>query len=412
MKALFVSLCLAILLNALTIDEAISLSLQNHHAIKEAGFSLSSANAQENAAFVNFLPTLEAGYSRYERDIKTSAAVTTRQLRASLNLFRGLGDFADLRMASWTKNARLFEFEGTKADVILETKQAFFGYLRARDTQKSAEAQLQAAKKRCNDAIRFYNLGLIATYDRQQIELDLLQAEQTALKAKSDLSIARQALESMIGMSIDSEPQAVRMPRIASIDLTSLRETMQTQRSEIRTLNALIEAQKNRKLKTVSSALPSVDIYVAKERYEYESGQSGINEQTTAAITATWRLDGFIKPYFERQSALYEQRVLESRLADLRRTLNLQLANTYERFVLAVEAFGVAQTALTVARENERIVQNRFEAQLAGASDMTEATALFWRAQEQYTNFYYDQLSALSELERVTESEFTKEDYQ
>jgi outer membrane protein TolC len=412
MKAIFIPLCFAIALNALSIDEAVTLSLQNHPVIKEAVFSLSSANAQENAAIVNFLPTLEAGYSRYDRGTKTSAAVETRQVRASLNLFRGLGDFADLRAAGWTKSARLFELEGTKADVVLETKQAFFGYLRASDTQKSAEAQLQAAKKRYNDAARFYNLGLIAMYDKQQIELDLLQAEQTSLKAKSDLSIAKQTLESMIGVPINSEPQAVKMPRIDAIDIAPLREKMQTQRSEIKALNALIETQKNHALKTLSSALPSVDIYVAKERYEYESGQSGIDEQTTTAITATWRFDGIIKPYYERQSALYEQRVLESRSADLKRTLNLQLSNIYERFMLAMQTFKVAQTALAVARENERIVQNRFEAQLASASDMTEAAALFWRAQEQYTNFYYDQLSALSELERVTESEFAKWDYQ
>ncbi|MDR1912043.1 MAG: TolC family protein, partial [Helicobacteraceae bacterium] len=404
MKAIFTALFFAITLSALTLDEAIELALQNHAKIAQAQASFQAANERESGAVANFFPTIGASQTRYDRDIKTSGASQTTRLYANLNLFKGLGDYADLRAANWTKEARRFEFDAAKADVVLEIKYAFYGYLKAKDTLAAAQESLRAAQKQAKDAQAFYNQGLIGDYERHTIALEALQNEQTTLEAQSALEVARLTLQNAIAQPLLDEPIAPKPPIRAAFDRAKLSAIMQKNRSELKSLTAQINAQKEQKTKAISPALPSADLQFSKEKYKYDDGFSGMDDQTVTTLTLTWQLPGVIKPYFDREAALYEQRALESRMIDLKRTLELQLASADERFLLAEKAFEVAKASLRLAEENLRIAQNRFNERIASASELIDADAALWRAKERYTLYYYDKLLAIADLERVIES--------
>ncbi|GHV02864.1 hypothetical protein AGMMS50229_00410 [Campylobacterota bacterium] len=392
---------------ALTLDEAIEMALANHAQIGVANAALGAANERQNAAITNFLPTIGASYSRSSREYSTSQATETTSYKASLNLFRGFGDYAELRAASNTKQARSYELAAARADVILATKQAFYNYLKAEDTIAAARETLRSAQKQAADAEAFFVQGLIGAYERHAIALEAMQSEQTALRAESDLQVARLALESQIAAPLESPVVKIVFGAKELPKREKLQTMMLQNRSEIKSLEATIEAQKHQKTRAVSEALPTIDASVARERYEYESGYSGLEEQTVTMVTLNWQLEGIIKPYFAREAALYDQRALESQMIDLKRNLSLQLATIDERFRLAQRAFVIAQSALTLAEENLRIVTNRFNERLASASELIDADAALWRAREQYTLYYYDKQQAFAELERVVEGDLT-----
>ncbi|MDR0663944.1 MAG: TolC family protein [Helicobacteraceae bacterium] len=408
MKTVLAALFLAATLNALTLDQAIDLALKNHAKIAEARAAYYAANERENGAIANFLPTIGASQTRYDRETTTASSRQTTRFYANLNLFAGLGDYANARAANWTKNAKRYEFDATRADIILETKYAFYGYLKAKDTLAAAQENMRATQKQAKDARAFFDQGLIGSYERHAIAIEALQSEQTTLNALSALEVAKLTLQRVIAQPLSDEPIAPAPPKTTLFDRKRLNNLTLKNRSEIKSLLAQINAQKEQKTKALSPALPSADLQVAKEKYEYESGFSGIDEQTTTTLTLTWQLPGVVKPYFDREAALYDQRALESRLADLKRTLELQLASVSERLLLAEKAFEVAKESLKLAEENLRIAQNRFNEQIASASELIDADAALWKAKEQYTLYYYDKLLALADLERVTESDLTK----
>ncbi|MDR2151296.1 MAG: TolC family protein [Helicobacteraceae bacterium] len=404
MKAILTTLIFAATLNALTLDQAIDLALQNRAKIAEAEAAYYAANERENAAIANFLPTIGASQTRYDRETLTSGSRQTTRFYANLNLFAGMGDYAGAKAASWSKDAKRYELDAAKADVVLEAKYAFYGYLKAKDTLAAAQENMKATKKQAKDAQAFFDQGLIGSYEKHAIALEALQSEQTALSALSALQVATLTLQNAIAAPLPSEPIAPKPPQNSALNRDKLNDLTLKNRSEIKSLLAQINAQKEQKTKAVSPALPSADLQIAKEKYEYENGFSGIDEQTTTTITLAWQLPGLVKPYFDREAALYDQRALESRLTDLKRTLQLQLASAFERLLLAEKAFEVARESLKLAEENLRIAQNRFDERIASASELIDADAALWKAKEQYTLYYYDKLLALADLERVTES--------
>ncbi|MDR2639418.1 MAG: TolC family protein, partial [Helicobacteraceae bacterium] len=354
MKAAVLALIAAVTLNALTLDQAIDLALNNHAKIGEARFALGAANERENGAIATFLPTIGASRIIYDRERSSASASQTTRFYANWNLFNGLGDYANLKAASWTKDARQYELEAAKADVILATKYAFYGYLKAKDTLAAAQENMKAMQKQAKDAQAFFNQGLIGSYERHSIALEALQSEQTALVALSALEIAKLTLENAVARPLEGDVVAPQARKTGALNRAKLVERTLKNRSEIKSLIALINAQKEQKTKAISPALPSADFQIAKERYEYESGFSGIDDQTTATVTLTWQLPNLVKPYFDREAALYDQRALESRLTDLKRTIELQLASANERLLLAEKAFEVAKASLKLAEDNLR----------------------------------------------------------
>ncbi|MDR1451717.1 MAG: TolC family protein [Helicobacteraceae bacterium] len=403
MRAVLTALICAAALNALTLEQAVDLALANHAKIGEAAAAYRAADERESGAIANFLPTIGASQTRYDRDIATSGSRLTTRYYANLNLFNGLGDYASLRAANWTKEAKLYELDAAKADIALATKRAFYDYLKAKDTLAAARENMKAMRMQAKDARAFFDQGLIGGYERSSIELEALQSEQTTLGAISALEVAKLTLESAIAQPLLGVVVAPKPPQTSRLNREKLGDLTLKNRSEIKSLIAQIGAQKEQKTKALSPALPSADLQVARERYEYENGFSGIDEQTTTTLTFTWQLPGLIKPYFDRQAALYDQRALESRLTDLKRAIELQLASAHERLLLAEKAFGVAKESLKLAEDNLRIAQNRFNERIASASDLIDADAALWKAREQYTLYYYDRLLALADLERVAE---------
>src|SRR5690606_2834732 len=125
-----------------------------------------------------------------------------------------------------------------------------------------------------------------------------------------------------------------------------LNALMQERRSELKSLQALIEAQKQQKRKASAELLPSADFALSQEQYEYDAGFSGLEEQTIATLTLNWSLFSGFKTLREREAAHYGQRILESRLSDLKRQLALQLQSAYERYELASRGFLVVEAAL------------------------------------------------------------------
>ncbi|MGE4295568.1 MAG: TolC family protein [Campylobacterales bacterium] len=404
MRSALIMFCAALAAHALTLQEAVELTVKNHAGVYQAEASLGSARAGRRAADSAFWPTVNLSLAQNEREKATAAATQTTALKAGFNLFRGFADLASSRAAHWNEQAAQYELEGAKADAALEAKEAFYGYLKAKDTLLAAEESLRSARKQVADAEAFYAQGLIAAYERLSIQVEAANSEQKALKAASDLKVARLTLESLIGQPLPSEPASVSARTPALPDRAALRESQLKNRSEIQSLNALTQAQKQQVRKAVSGLLPTAEVTLAQEQYEYADGFSGVDSQSVTTLSLNWQLFNGLKPYHDREAALYQQRILESRLNDLKRQLALQLQSVYERYELAARAFGVVEAGLKLAEENYRIVKNRFDAQLASAGDLIDAEAVLWRAKEQYTLYYYDKLLALAELERVTQT--------
>ncbi len=401
-KLTLLFLALAAPLLALTLEEAIEKTVATHPSMQQATAALKSARAHSDAARSAFWPTLDVGASRVDREHSSNQPNQTLYARASLNLFSGFRDRRLFQSRQAQAVAAMHEQSATRADLSLEAKRAFFEYHRASENLQAQKESLRAVKRQAADAEAFYEQGLIAAHERIVMRLEAANAQERVLQAKSALRMATLELESLIGQPLSSTPQPIASHPSTLPPKEELGRAV-TQRSELQALQALIAAQRAQHQALTAGFLPTLDLALSQEHYSYESGVEGPSDQRVATATLNWQLFSGFQTVREREAAHYQLRQIQSQRAETLRQIELQLASAYERLSLSLEALEVASIALKAAQENYRAVRNRFENQLASATELIDAEAALSRAREQQIRHYYNQLQSIGELERITE---------
>ncbi len=384
MKTLLITLMIALPLWALTLDEAIERTLKNHPLAAQSEAAQSRAAANAAASRAGFYPALSLGASQTERDHSSNQPTQSLSVRASINLFNGFRDRGLLKGAQAQARAAEYERRATRADLRLAAARAFFAYHRAAQSLKTRNEAALAAARQAEDAEAFYEEGLIALHELMQLRLQKADADQRLLAAKSALRLARNDLSSLMGTPLESEPEPFELNRYEPVETP---HHHLAQRSELR-----------------AGFYPSLDASITQERYEYDADTTGPDEQQSTTLSLNWSLFSGFSTLKGHEAARHDVRVADHQIAELKRQLDLQLSDAQERLRLSDEALRVAQVALQTAGENHRMVQNRFESQLATATELVDARAALWAAKEQVIAYHHDRLEAIARLERTLET--------
>jgi outer membrane protein TolC len=401
MKTLLITLMIALPLWALTLDEAIERTLKNHPLAAQSEAAQSRAAANAAASRAGFYPALSLGASQTERDHSSNQPTQSLSVRASINLFNGFRDRGLLKGAQAQARAAEYERRATRADLRLAAARAFFAYHRAAQSLKTRNEAALAAARQAEDAEAFYEEGLIALHELMQLRLQKADADQRLLAAKSALRLARNDLSSLMGTPLESEPEPFELNRYEPVETP---HHHLAQRSELRALQALRKSRQAQAQVAASGFYPSLDASITQERYEYDADTTGPDEQQSTTLSLNWSLFSGFSTLKGHEAARHDVRVADHQIAELKRQLDLQLSDAQERLRLSDEALRVAQVALQTAGENHRMVQNRFESQLATATELVDARAALWAAKEQVIAYHHDRLEAIARLERTLET--------
>lgn len=419
-------LVLAILLllplpgRALTMEEATDQALANHPRIREFRHRARAQEERVGSERAAFWPAIETLYEYTRRDqffgFFQTRDTSTFTATARYNLFNGFSDLASVREARSRLDASVYELEGVRHDVTLDTRTAFIGVLRARRNLEVARESVELLERQRRDAELFFKAGLTAKNELLEVEVELATASQALLQAESDLRVARQTLERMTGVPVGEE---VTVEEFAfgtpmTLDEEPLARTMLERRSELGFLEASRRAEAYRKDAVAGEYYPAIDLSVSHFRFGETFAFEGrpdplFDEDTQAAVTAEWTLfDGFRRRHDVRAAAS-EIRAIEERIRDTRDRLLLQLQTALADYRVSAGRIDLARTAVEQAEENYRITENQFRARVATSTDLLDARVFLTRARTEFNNAFYGLRQALATLERVVEHPLTPE---
>lgn len=397
---------------ALTLNEAIEAALQNHQRIEQVSANAELAKAAVGSARAAFLPSVDVSYSYLERDEDPRSLgekSSTLSLGASINLFNGLNDYHSYRAAQQRAQGADYRLQGTRADIILETQQAFIQVLRAARSVATASEGVELLERQQRDTKLKFEYGLIARNDLLRIEVELSNARQNLLQAQGQQQIARRQLERNIGARLAPEEQLEEMTAAAfqSFDpvlVDSYRQQMLDNRSEIHYLHNELEATQRERSASKSGYLPQVDLAVAHEEYGDELSPTASNDDDTLlTLRASWNLfDGFAREK-SHAAATARTRAIAAELRDTEATLLLQLETALQNLRIANGRQQEARTGVTSAEENYRVTENRFQQQQATTVDLLDAQFLLTRARNLEINARYDLYLSRAQLGRILE---------
>ena len=213
----------------LSLDQAIGVALKEHPSVKQFRENMAASREGIGVARATYFPQANfVGQYSYGNSFSSSGALSHRFHRRSTGgstgglrhhslacgnalLFLSVsGQPTALRLRQdpgnrWpspgpTSRAREQDYFGTRQQVVLDLRTAYFGYLAARRAMKVQEETVRQNQELTKQAQGFYQVGLKAKIDVTKAEANLYQAEANLIRAKNDVELARVTLMNALGI--------------------------------------------------------------------------------------------------------------------------------------------------------------------------------------------------------------------
>lgn len=380
-----------------TLDDAWSIAIASHRQIEAAGAMRDAAGYELEQARSSRLPQLglSSGYTALDKAPGFSfGGITTGPVfngddffsagaQVQLPLYTGGAVNAGIDAAEFAASAAGDNFATVVQDIKLGVAEHYVGVLRAESAVTVARSYVASLETHTKNTRKRFELGDVPQNDYLAASVTLADAEQRLLQANNGLDYARAAYNRFLGRSLTD---AVSLNPALNFDslipagstLTQLIDTARLERREL----AALEAQR-------SALLRQADGVRAKSRpqlaltggYMYLENDFLTDDQfLMAGVAFSWQL--FDGGQNRKRSAAIESKAaaIGHNRADLESMIELQVRRAWNDRIEAENRLRVAETAVSQATENLRVVRNRYEAGASTNVEVLDGEALRERA--------------------------------
>ncbi len=386
----------------LTLQESIEIALERNLEVMVAQEEIEVARQQKKEARTNFLPkfSVEYGYVRPSETDITFGGVTFQnsdknqwRLIGTIDqpLFTGLANLSTYQLAKLGLDVAKIQLERTRLDIILLVKEAYYGILSAARLLEVAEQAVRQLQEGVRVAESFYRVGLSPKVDVLDAEVRLAEAEREVIRSTNDLQVARARLNTILRQSINTPLKVEDVLTTEPYEKTfeDSREIALKYRPE------LLEAEKNVARSKKEITLVKSDYYpTISWSLEYnrrgddptvEGSPYTDREFWEAGATATWTFFEWGKTRYAANQRRAQLRQAEDILQQVKDDVNLEVKTAYLTLQAAEKAVSVAEKSIVSAEENFRISGERYEEQVATATEVLDAQTRLTRAKANYT---------------------------
>lgn len=410
----------------LTLEKAINEAISNNSIIKQAVERQNAALEAVKSARADFLPKLSTQYAyTHLKDAPYSTFATPFipgppmkvtmgyrdtvewYVRATQPIFTGLALITKLRMAHVDLDTRQMEKEQALLDVARSVKVAYFRLLLARHYLEVAADEVSALKAHEKDAERFYEQGLIPHNDLLKSRVARAQAEQKVEAARSNLEIAKSALNSVLQRNLldPIEVEDISSLPEESLDLESLLSEAVEKRPEVKMLKLAIDKADLAAGLARSEYYPQV-YAIAQYAQQGEGPLASSNDYQNdhnfaVGVNITWNFFEWGKTHAEVNKWLKEKDALTYALQETLKDIKLQVKDAYEKLLVARKNIKTAESALEQAKENFRITNLQYQQNVTTSTEVLDARAFLTQAEVNYYDALYGYYIARADLERA-----------
>ena len=415
---LFLVVCLPAGVRAqqtVTLDEAINLALARSPSYAQAGVSVDNARETRRTAVGAFLPTLSLSTgasmrpgSVFDPTTQAQISATNRSLTGGLSvgtdLFAGGRNRAELSRAAVEIQAADASLEGQRFQLILQTKQLFFGALEQADLFEVAQARVGRAEESLELVRRQVAVGAATASDSLRARLELANARQSALQTEAQLRAARMSLGRQIGAS---EPVQAFLPEDLSPSPLPLADEeiyriAELSSPEVRASQLSARANESSLTSARAAYLPTARISSgynwSNNEWDFGGGEGRWNGLSLSLSYSLF--NGFSR---ESSVARAENQLFISRLQEDDTRLQARQLADAALFAIrtAEQAVEIAEEAVLVSREDLRVVLERYGVGVATIFEVVTSQVALDEAEAGRVSTRYDYLIARAELESI-----------
>jgi multidrug efflux pump subunit AcrB/outer membrane protein TolC len=413
----------------LTLAEAVDLALQQNSALKIARARVRENQQKEVTARADYFPQMSNSTDLLGLSDKQLVTIPA----GSLGAIPGLGAFppqnvalnqgsntvlltnttlsqpltqlfkirAANKLASAERRVTEADLKNDEAEVILGVHQLYYGLLAARKHVDAAKAEIAANEQTLKEARAAVEAGNVLDVVAIGAHAALLHSTQELLAAENQVSDVSEEMNNALGLPLDMELD------LADVDFSSNgRLSRQQYLDTALAQNPEVQAAKETVAKARSGLRAAFDEYIpdigAFARHTYQSGVPFVAHSFgTFGFQMTWNIFdwGKRKGVVGQRDALLTQ--AQENLRRITDRVSVDVDKAYRKLERTELMISVAEEALALQRESERLQNNEFKAGVISEAKSAMAAAATSKAELDELQSRLAHELALAEIERI-----------
>ena len=425
------------LLEPITLEQALQLSLQNNNDIVEARIEIERSRfalREERAALFptlsltgsNLLNYQNSGFLDSIAEQEAEAGMTPTSLRSATiqNRFQGFGaeifDFSPSLQLTYDiydgglrgalirtaeKQLRIveLELETVVQETLLETARNYYALQDGDATVEIAEAAVRDATRTLEDAQFIEEAGVGTRFDVLRARVQLAEAEQSLVTAVADREISREQLaetlsipdnESLAALSPVEPAGAWELPLPESVALAY------ENRAELEQLILQQEIGEEQKTVALSQIRPNISASAAYTLLDNFEDSFDITDQYSLGLNIEWRLfDGGAAKAGEQQ-AKKDIEIAKTQFDNVRNEIRFAVKQAYLQLESNLNNIDTATEEVELAEESLRMARLKFREGIGTQTDVIDAQTQLTTARDRLLSSIITYNQSLADLQR------------
>jgi outer membrane protein len=270
--------------------------------------------------------------------------------------------------------------ESVVQQIRFEVLRTYYGVLVAQAKKEVADEAVKSAAadvKRVGDLV---DAGVVVQSDSLSAEVQLAEFRQQQIQAEGDLVIAQAALNTVLGVAVDTTQLVTGQLAEKTFNIGTQAELIQlalARRADLARAGLSLKSSQERTRGARGEYLPRLDVF----------GTYGVSSQNLANGSSDYTVGASVTfNLFDagRSARLKQARATENAAAaeaeNLASQIRFEVVRAYQQYVSARERASVAARAVDQANEARRIVEDRYQVGLTTITEVLRAETTYVRA--------------------------------
>lgn len=401
-------------LGALTLPRAIDIALQNNPATRTAWLEARAAQATLGSRRAALYPQLDlnATYTRTRQATQGGTTIfhsTTYGPSVVLNylLFDFGGRAALVEQARQTLIAADFTHNQQMQNVILQTQQAYYGYLDAKALLDAQTATIRGRQTSLDSADARHKAGVATIADVLQARTALSQAQLTLESLEQNLRVFEGTLATVMAVPVTTKFDIGTLPadipiQEVSTAVDALLAQAEARRPDFAAARAVIERAEARVREVRSQGLPTLGLTATTSRTTFHGVTSTTATPYSIALAMRFPLFTGFRNQYDLREARIEADLAREDARSLQQRIDLQVWTSYFGLSTATQRVRTSRDFLASAQQAADVAANRYRSGVGSILDVLTAEAALENARAQEVQARTDWFVAVAQLAHDT----------
>ncbi|MCU7492701.1 MAG: TolC family protein [Ignavibacteria bacterium] len=428
-KILFINLLLPAIMFAqaqkLSLQQSIELGLKNSKDLRISQSKATTAESKVTEANSQLLPQLKfaAGYTRLSSvppfqvsipgapfPIKISDVILNNyNIRFSLQqpLFTGLRLTSLKSAAELNSKAAETDYSKDVNEASFKIQSSFWQLYKAEEMLNLLNETLLQNERHLQDTKNNLENGLVTQNDVLKLEVVYSNTKLQQIEAQNNLDIAKMSFNQALGLPLNSQTAidaGTIDTSITGYRFEDILKEAKENRGELKSMEYRLEASGEGIRAARSGWFPSVylsaNYYYNRPNQRYQPPIDVFKNTWDLGVTLNWDIWNWGLTSSQTSQAEETRVQAEASLSQLNDAVELEVYSNYLTYERSSEKISVSRQSVLQAKENYRIINDKYNAQLATSTDLIDAETAVLQAETNYNNALVDYEIAKIRLEK------------